>query len=141
MYLPRYSLHAVASDLGMASLAQQCLIRLSTETEDMINTSISHGANLGQVLDLNVKANVDRPSQPLLPRNMVQVVFSHVLEDDTSPKRLVELVVTRLAEHLDVDLWEKLACRVTHPISLLIINAMIQSRQIKTEGSLSLGAE
>jgi hypothetical protein len=70
---------------------------------------------------------------------MVQVVFSHVLKDAKSHQRLVDLVVTRLAEHLDLGLLEKLARTIGLGISILIIKAMVQLRQVKTEDSTSLG--
>jgi hypothetical protein len=127
-------LHALASELGMASLAQQCLIRLSTETDDLISTAVDQGISLGQVLDLTTNT-AKNPGQSPLPHNMVQVVFSHVLKDEQSPQRLVALVIARLAEHLDLFLWEKLAHRVNHSISLLIIQAMLHKRQVKIEKS------
>jgi hypothetical protein len=106
----------------------------------MITDAVSQGITLDQVLDLTSKAE-DKPAQSPRSENMVQVVFSHVLEDDKSPGRLVALVVTRLAEYLDLSLWEKLAHRVNHSISLLIIKAILQSRQAKIEGSVSRGVE
>jgi hypothetical protein len=133
----RYALHSLAAELGMTSLALQCLTRLSNETDAMIQIAISTGTTLGELLDLTSKPE-DNTGQSPLPDNMVQVVFRHVLEDDKSHKRLVDLVVTRLAEHLDLELWEKLSRRISPNISLLIIKCMLQIRQIKTEDSLSL---
>jgi hypothetical protein len=72
---------------------------------------------------------------------MVQVVFSHVLKDRQSPGRLINLVITRLAEHLDLSLWEKLALKVNHGISLLIIQAMLQKREVKLESLSCHSAE
>jgi hypothetical protein len=118
----------------MTSLALQCLTRLSNETDAMIQIAISKGTTLGELLDLTSKLE-DNTDQSPLPDSMVQVVFRHVLEDDKSHKRLVDLVVTRLAEHLDVELWEKLSRRISPNISLLIIKCMLQIRQIETEGS------
>jgi hypothetical protein len=130
-------LHGLATDLGMASLAQQCLTRLSLETDAMIQTAISKGVTLGKLLDLGSKPE-DKAGQSSEPKNIVQVVFRHVLEDDKSHQRLVDLVVTRLAEHLDLDLWENLSRRISPRISLLVIKTMLQIRQIKAEDSLSL---
>jgi hypothetical protein len=121
----------------MTSLALQCLTRLSNETDAMIQVAISKGTTLGELLDLTSKPE-DNTDQSPLPDSMVQVVFRHVLEDDKSHKRLVDLVVTRLAEHLDLELWEKLSRRISPNISLLIIKCMLQIRQIETEGSLRL---
>jgi hypothetical protein len=121
----------------MTSLALQCLTRLSNETDAMIQIAISKGTTLGELLDLTSKLE-DNTDQSPLPDSMVQVVFRHVLEDDKSHKRLVDLVVTRLAEHLDLELWEKLSRRISPNISLLIIKCMLQIRQIETEGSLRL---
>jgi hypothetical protein len=118
----------------MTSLALQCLTRLSNETDAMIQIAISKGTTLGELLDLTSKLE-DNTDQSPLPDSMVQVVFRHVLEDDKSHKRLVDLVVTRLAEHLDLELWEKLSRRISPNISLLIIKCMLQIRQIETEGS------
>jgi hypothetical protein len=121
----------------MTSLALQCLTRLSNETDAMIQIAISKGTTLGELLDLTSKLE-DNTDQSPLPDSMVQVVFRHVLEDDKFHKRLVDLVVTRLAEHLDLELWEKLSRRISPNISLLIIKCMLQIRQIETEGSLRL---
>jgi hypothetical protein len=118
----------------MTSLALQCLTRLSNETDAIIQIAISKGTTLGELLDLTSKLE-DNTDQSPLPDSMVQVVFRHVLEDDKSHKRLVDLVVTRLAEHLDLELWEKLSRRISPNISLLIIKCMLQIRQIETEGS------
>jgi hypothetical protein len=118
----------------MTSLALQCLTRLSNETDAMIQIAISKGTTLGELLDLTSKLE-DNTDQSPLPDSLVQVVFRHVLEDDKSHKRLVDLVVTRLAEHLDLELWEKLSRRISPNISLLIIKCMLQIRQIETEGS------
>jgi hypothetical protein len=126
-------LHGLATDLGMASLAQQCLTRLSLETDAMIQTAISKGVTLGKLLDLGSKPE-DKAGQLSEPKNIVR----HVLEDDKSHQRLVDLVVTRLAEHLDLDLWENLSRRISPRISLLVIKTMLQIRQIKAEDSLSL---
>jgi hypothetical protein len=134
----RYSLHTVATELGMTSLSQQCLMQLYNETDAMIQAAISNGISLGQLLDLTSKPE-DKPGQSPLPENMVQVVFSHVLKDTKSHQRLVDLVVTRLAEHLDLGLLEKLARTIGLGISILIIKAMVQLRQVKTEDSTSLG--
>jgi hypothetical protein len=98
----------------------------------MIRVAVDQGITLGQVLRLT--SNTEHKSgQSPLPHNMVQVVFSHVLKDRQSPGRLINLVITRLAEHLDLNLWEKLAPKVNHGISLLIIQAMLQKREVKLE--------
>jgi hypothetical protein len=138
IYPKRYSLHTVATELGMTSLSQQCLMQLYNETDAMIQAAISKGMSLSQLLDLSSKPE-NKPGQSPLPENMVQVVFSHVLKDGKSHNRLVDLVVTRLAEHLDLGLLEKLTGTIGLGISILIIKAMVQRRGVKTEDSASLG--
>jgi hypothetical protein len=128
----------VATELGMTSLSQQCLMQLYNETDAMIQAAISKGMSLSQLLNLSSKPE-NKPGQSPLPENMVQVVFSHVLKDGKSHNRLVDLVVTRLAEHLDLGLLEKLTGTIGLGISILIIKAMVQRRGVKTEDSASLG--
>jgi hypothetical protein len=128
----RYKLHALALTLDMKVLVQQCLSRLSTDTESMLEMASSKGLTLQQVLGFGSEA--EEENDLLIPTgNVVQVVFQHVLEDERSPKRLVTLVTRALTESLEPSLWEKLKHMINHRMSLLLIEAMLAHRQVKDE--------
>ncbi|KAF1917588.1 hypothetical protein BDU57DRAFT_446045, partial [Ampelomyces quisqualis] len=130
-----YSIHALAVSLGMAVLAQKCLAKLLTETEGMIEAAFSEGRTLQQLLGLDSSANPESatPAKATATDNVVQVVFSHVLKDTTCPQRLLDLVISTLAECLEPALWRELALTINHRISLLLIEAMLERRQLKIE--------
>jgi hypothetical protein len=137
----RYALHTLAVTLGMKILAQQCLSRLSTDTESMIEAAFSQGFTLQQILGFSSDAEAQDEVQGISVDNVVQVVFMHVLKDEKPPKRLVDLVTYALAEYLDPSLWERLTHTINHRVSLLLIKAMIDRRQVNFEAFEELDAK
>jgi hypothetical protein len=131
----RYALHEVATKLGMTVLKQQCLARLLTDTENMILAAFSEGLTLQEVLGLDSRNSekVATQAKAIASDNVVQVVFNHVLQDAKCPPRLLDMVISTLAECLEPGLWQELTLMVNHRISLLIIQAMLERRQIKME--------
>ncbi|KAF2832416.1 hypothetical protein CC86DRAFT_366209 [Ophiobolus disseminans] len=136
-----YALRALATRLGMTELETQCLSKLATDTEDMIRLAISQGLTLQEVLGLG--AEPEEGQQRVPASNLAEIVFQHVLTDKISPKRLLALVVRTLAEHLEPGLWRLLEPKITPTMSLRIIKAMLDHRQIKTDeaGDASVKSE
>lgn len=115
----------------MVQLENQCLAKLRSETEDMIQDALSRGLTFCQLLDLGVQPSDVEPVVPI--NNVVQVVFQHVLQDKNVPKMLIDLVVNTLAQHLDPSLWEQLEPMISHPMSPCLINAMVARPRVKDE--------
>jgi hypothetical protein len=113
----------------MNALAEQCLCTLVTDTENMLDTAFSQGVTLQQVLGLDADAGQNGTSPATPSGNVVQVVFQRVLQDETSPKRLTDLVIRTLAEFLNPSMWEKVVPMINHRTSLLLIKAMLIHRQ------------
>jgi hypothetical protein len=127
----------------MTQLAQQCLIKLSGDTEDMIRVAFSQGLTLLQLLDLGCERR-EGGDQPAVPAgNVVHVVFGHVLKDSKPPSRLLKLVVDTLAKHLGPESWEKLEHMINHSVSLQLIKVILSCRYVKSEDvdRLSLKSE
>lgn len=135
LFPARYTLHVIASRLGMTVLAETCLARLLTDTNNMIEAAFFKGLTLQEVLNHDSSAGEGSatPAKVKGTNNVVQVVFDHVLQDAKCPSRLLDLVVITLAECLELGLWQNLVPRINHQMSLLLIEAMLQSRQIKIE--------
>jgi hypothetical protein len=122
----------------MTQLAQQCLSKLSSDTEDMIRMAFSQDFSLRQLLGLDAEER----GLPVTPAgNIVQTVFQHVLKDDKPPERLVTLVVGTLAERLEPGLWKQLEHMINHPISLRVVGALLQCRQIRNDETECLPIE
>jgi hypothetical protein len=90
----------------MMQLADQCLSKLTSETDDMIRFAFSQNSTLQQLLGL---------------------------KDDKPPGRLISLVVNTLAACLSPGLWTQLERTINHPISLRLIRAMLDCPQVKGE--------
>lgn len=118
----------------MAQLQSECLCKLASETEGTIQLALSRGMTLKDLLDMNTKAE-DTEAEATLASNVVQVVFSHVLKDKEPPETLVKLVVDCLSRFLDPELWAQLEIMVNHATSRLLIKAMLERRQFKSEAS------
>jgi hypothetical protein len=117
----------------MTQLAEKCLSTLSRDSQDMIEDAFCQGTSLQQLLRLSSETQAEEGRAVAPTKNVVEVVFEHVLNDVNPPKRLFNLVVSTLAEHLDTDLWLKLAPRTTLPMSIQIISTILIHRQVKTE--------
>jgi hypothetical protein len=89
----------LARSAGVTALSQQCLDKLSSDTKDAIQVALSRGLTLREILGLSSEPEVKELAIPV--DNVVQVVFQHVLKEDTLPRRLIDLVVSTLATHLN----------------------------------------
>lgn len=134
----RYALHALAATLGVTQLAEKCLGRLCLETKDMVEEAFCRGLSLQRLLENDSESGAEDLQAIPPARNVVHVVFAHVLKDPKPPKRLVGLVINTLADHLDSDLWLKLAPQISHAISIQIISTILIRRQVKSEDAKSL---
>jgi hypothetical protein len=130
--LSRYALHTLAEELGMTQLHQQCLSKLLSDAEDMMQHAFSQGLTLRRVLGFDTEAT-EAEQLAIPPSNVVEVVFQHVLKDEVAPKKLVNLVVDALARHLEPSLWLQLQTTVNSSMSSRLIKAMLHLRQVKTE--------
>jgi hypothetical protein len=72
----------LARSLGVTALSQQCLSKLSSDTKDAIQIALSRGFTLWEILGLSSEPEVKELTMPA--DNVIQVVFQHVLKEDTS---------------------------------------------------------
>ncbi|KAH7093795.1 hypothetical protein FB567DRAFT_181136 [Paraphoma chrysanthemicola] len=138
-----YALQGLAAHLGITVLKEQCLSMLVEKTNTMIDFALREGLKLQHLLGWGER--VEPPSgddHAAVPEDCanvhpqddtVQVVFQHVLKDKNPPKRLVDLVVQTLADHLDLELWAQLEHMINHQMSKNLNKAMVLRRQIKME--------
>lgn len=129
----RYMLHLLAARLGISALAELCLCTLSSDAESEIRSAISRGLSLQQVLDFGSNQAEQNGVQAKPRDTSTQVIFTHVLTDAKPHERLVSLVTTTVAEHLDQSLWVTLAPLMNHSISMRLIQAMVDRQQVKSE--------
>jgi hypothetical protein len=129
----RYSLCALASELGITVLVEQCVSSLSADTEGFIDDAFSRGMTLHQVLVPNPAPDAEEEIVAESAKNVVEVVFGHVLRDAVSPKQLLNLVISTLAEYLDASLLAELKPTMNREIALSLIDRMLVLRSAKSE--------
>ncbi|KAF2030184.1 hypothetical protein EK21DRAFT_66106, partial [Setomelanomma holmii] len=120
----------------------QCLSRIAGDTDHTMQVALAQGLSLQHLLGLAAHESAQGEEEPLaVINNVVQVVFQHVLKDEKSPPRLLDLVVDTLAEHLDLELWTQLEHVISHNMSLRLNRAMVDRRQIKIEDAERVSME
>ncbi|KAF1836533.1 hypothetical protein BDW02DRAFT_566960 [Decorospora gaudefroyi] len=118
-----YAIMQLAEKLGVEALNEICLTKLYNATSNSLQITSANGIPLRTLLGYSQGPTDD----------VIAVVFKHAIKDETTPKRLLDLVVNTLTANLDMELWLDLKVHVTPDLALQIIEAMIAGEQVKKE--------
>ena len=127
-----YALLNLSTELGVETLAEICLSKLSNAATDTIQGALASGIPIQSLLGYGSSCSTD---------NVLAVIFINVFNDKNPPKRLMDLVIDTLADSLDMDLWGQLRDVIGHAMALQLIEAMIVRQQTKAKHSTSVKFE
>jgi hypothetical protein len=118
-----FAVMRLADKLGVEGLHEICLTKLYTSASHHIQSALVKGIPLRNRFG-NGKGQTD---------DVVEIVFTHVLRDPNTPKRLQDLVIEAFATSLDKELWLQLKPLINHGMALQLVETMVDQKQIKTE--------